>query len=463
LTSVRRTVQALKLPSEASLRFGKGIDPELTIPTLQRASLLAREISGASICSEIADAYPVKAQERVVHLATREVKRILGMDFSVKEIADILKSLKFSCKKANRPGTLAVTVPTHRLDVSIPADLIEEVARIHGYEKIPATLMADTLPPQRSNHYLEFEERIRDVLVECGLTEIITYAMTNMESVSKLDPERASPDPSRFISLVNPTSPDKTHMRQSLLPGILETLCFNFRNSNQLTFFEIGRIYCPVANQELPEEGHRLGIAISGPTEKPWWMDAESPMVGFFHVKGILEALFNSMGIGPYNYDPVKYQPFHPGKSAVVRADGVDAGFLGELHPDVHRNFELPDQPVVAAELNLDVLFNHRKERRYQPISLFPKAREDLAVVLKAEISAHELLHAVMDAGRPLLKKATVFDVWKGKNIPAGEKSIAFSLTYQSADRVLNPDEIKHTRERIIKRLSDVLGARLRE
>jgi len=312
LISIRRTVKALKLPSEASLRFGKGIDPELTIPTLQRASLLVSEISGASICPEIADAYPVKAQEKVIHLSTQEMRRILGMDFSVKEISDILESLTFRCKETDKPGTLAVTVPTHRLDVSIPADLIEEVSRIHGYEKIPATLMSDTLPPQREDHYLEFEEGIRDILVGCGLTEIITYAMTNMESVSKLDPDMKRSDLSGFIRLVNPISPDKTYMRQSLLPGMLETLCFNSRISSQLMFYEIGRVYFPAPHQELPDEGHRLGIAISGPSEKIWWMGSESAMIEFFHLKGILEALFDRMGIALYRYEPVTYQPFHP-------------------------------------------------------------------------------------------------------------------------------------------------------
>lgn len=463
LTNIRRTVQALKLPSEASLRFGKGIDPELTVPTLQRASLLVREISGASICPEIADAYPVRAQEKVIYLNTREIKRILGMDFSVKEISDILESLTFRCKETGTSGTLAVTVPTHRLDVSIPADLIEEVARIHGYEKIPATLMADTLPPQILNYYLEFEERIRDILVGCGLMEIITYAMTNTESVSKLDPDRKRSDPSGFIRLVNPISPDKTLMRQSLLPGMLETLCFNSRFSDQLMFFEIGRVYFPVPNQELPEEGRRLGIVISGPTEKAWWMASQSAMVGFFHLKGVLEALFNSLGIVRSGYESMTYQPFHPGKSAVVRADGVDVGRLGELHLNVQRNFELRDQRVVAAELDLDMLFKQRKERRYQPISPFPTAKEDLAVVLKEETSAHEIVNVVMETGRPLVKEATVFDVWKGEKIPAGRKSMAFSLTYQAEDRVLNADEIKRTRERIIKRLSDALGAKLRE
>jgi phenylalanyl-tRNA synthetase beta chain len=463
LVSIRRTVQALKLPSEASLRFGKGIDPELTIPALQRASLLVRENSGASVRLEITDAYPVRAQEKTIYLSTREIKRILGMDFSVKRVSDILESLKFRCRETGKSGVLAVTVPTHRLDVSIPADLIEEVARIEGYDKIPATLMADTLPPQRKNDYLEFEDRIRDVLAGCGLTEIITYAMTNLESVSKLDPERKRPDPAGFIRLVNPITPDKAYMRQGLLPGILETLYFNSRISSQLMFFEIGRAYFPVPDQELPREDHCLGIGLSGPTEKTWWMGSQTGSFGFFHLKGILEVLFDRLGVETHRYEPLSVRPFHPGKSTVVRAGGVDLGFVGELHPEVRRNFELPDQPIVAAELNLDALFHQKRECRYQIISPFPAGKEDLAVVLGEEISAHEIVKVVEEAGSPLVKGVTIFDVWRGEKIPAGKKSVAFSLTYQAEDRVLTADEMKRTREKIIDRLSDALGARLRE
>ena len=463
LVSIRRTIQALRLPSEASLRFGKGIDPELTAPTLQRASLLVKEICEASVRPEIADAYPIKAREKVIHLSTQETKRILGMDLSVKRISDILESLTFRCKKTDRRGTLAVTVPTHRLDVSIPADLIEEVSRIHGYEKIPATLLSDPLPPQRDNDYLEFEEGVRNILTGCGLTEVITYAMTNPESLSKLDPERKRPDLSGFIRLMNPISPDKTHMRQILLPGILETLCFNSRISNELTFYEIGRVYFPVPHQELPNEGHRLGIAVSGPLEKTWWTGSDGAMIGFFHLKGVLEALFDRIGIVSYGFEPAIRQPFHPGKCALMRAGGKDLGFVGELHPEVQRNFELPDQPVVAAELDLDALFKQRKENLYQTVSPFPPAKEDLAVVLREEIPAHEIINVVMETGRPLVKEAVVFDVWKGEKIPVGKKSIAFSMTYQAEDHVLTADEMRRTRERIIRRLSDALGARLRE
>ncbi|MBW2122110.1 MAG: phenylalanine--tRNA ligase subunit beta [Deltaproteobacteria bacterium] len=463
LTSIRRTVQALKLPSEASLRFGKGIDPELTVPTLQRASLLVKGFSGAAVSPEIADAYPVRVEERVIHLSTGEIRRILGMDFPVERVSAILESLEFQCVKTEEPGTLAVTVPTHRLDVSIAVDLIEEVARIHGYDKIPATLMQDVLPPQRSSPYLDFEEQIRDVLAGCGLMEVITYTMTNGESVSKLDPGKREPDLSEFIRLVNPVSLDKTVMRRSLLAGMLETVCFNSRFSNQLMFFEIGRVYRPLPDQELPEEEHRLGIVVSGPADKGWWGGPESGMVGFFHLKGILDVLFGRLGVVPCEYVPATYGPFHPGKSAVVRAGGEDAGYLGELHPDVQRNFELPDQPVAAAELNLDLLFGRRRERRYRPISPFPAAREDLAVVLKEEIPFHEIVSVVMEAGSPLVKEVELFDVWRGAKIPEGEKSIAFSLVYQADDHVLRAEEIKETRESIIDRLSDALGARLRE
>jgi phenylalanyl-tRNA synthetase beta chain len=464
LVSVRRTVQALKLPSEASLRFGKGIDPELTVPSLKRASILMGKLSGGSVCPEIADAYPVKAQERLIYLSTGEVKRILGMDFAVGQITDILEPLDFRChEELERPGTLAVTVPTHRLDISIPADLIEEVSRIHGYDKIPSTLMADVLPPQRRNEVLDFEDFIRDTLTGCGLTEVITYTMTNMESVSKLCPSGTRQDSSGFIKLINPISPDKAYMRQSLLSGMLETMSFNARLADQLMFFEIGRVYFPAPGQELPTEGRRLGITMTGAVERAWWMAAGQALMGFFHIKGVVEVLLERLGLTHCGYDAQATDPFHPGKCAVIHIDGVDGGFMGELHPEVQRCFDLPDQPVVAAELNLDVLFEKRSACRYQAISPFPPAKEDLAVVLDEEVPADRIVQVTLEAGRPLIKEALVFDVWRGGKIPDGKKSIAFSLTYQSEDHVLKADEMKQTREKIVRQLCDTLGASLRE
>jgi len=464
LVSIRRTVQALKLPSEASLRFGKGLDPELTVPTLKRASVLMGKLSGGSVCPEIADAYPVKAEERCIYLSTAEVRRVLGMDFAVGEITDVLEPLGFRChEELETPGTLAVTVPTHRLDIEIPADLIEEVPRVHGYDKIPSTLMADVLPPQRRNELVDFEDFIRDILTGCGLTEVITYTMTNMESVSKLCPSATKQGSSGFIKLINPISPDKAYMRQSLLPGMLETMSFNARLADQLMFFEIGRVYFPVPDQELPTEGRRLGITMTGPVERAWWMASGQASMGFFHIKGVVEALLERLGLTHCGYDAQGTDPFHPGKCAVIQIDGVDGGFMGELHPEVQRGFDLPDQPVVAAELNLDVLFEKSKACRYQAISPFPPAKEDLAVVLGEDVPADRIVQVALEAGRPLIKEAVIFDVWRGGKIPDGKKSIAFSLTYQSEDHVLKADEMKQTRELIVRQLCDTLGASLRE
>jgi phenylalanyl-tRNA synthetase beta chain len=228
-------------------------------------------------------------------------------------------------------------------------------------------------------------------------------------------------------------------------------------------FYEIGRVYFPQRDEALPKEGRRLGIALTGPIEKPWWKTHESEMCGFFHLKGVVETLFDRIGITSHGYEPTQERFFFPGKCAVVRSDGVDLGFLGELHPDVLRSFELPDQPVVAGEFNLDALFEKMKKHRYQAISPFPAAKEDLAVVLEEEIPVHEIVRLAVEAGSPLVREVTVFDLWKGEKIPAGEKSVAFSLTYQADDRVLGADEMRETRERIIRRLAETLGARLRE
>ncbi len=228
-------------------------------------------------------------------------------------------------------------------------------------------------------------------------------------------------------------------------------------------FYEVGRVYFPAPHEELPNERRRLGIAISGPLERIWWGGAGAVRIEFFHLKGILDALFERIGVVGHGYETVIHPAFHPGKTAAVRIGEIDLGLAGELHPDVVRNFELPEQPIIAAELDLDEMFRQRKECRYQPISPFPPAKEDLAAILAEDIPAHEIVNVVMEAGKPLVKEVVIFDVWRGKNIRAGKKSVAFSLTYQATDRVLKAGEIKRTRERIIQRLSDTLDARLRE
>jgi phenylalanyl-tRNA synthetase beta chain len=282
--SIRRTSQHLRLSSEAAQRFGRGIDSELTLPALLRASRLMEEVGGGTLQAEIADTYPLQPRPKTITLRPSEVTRTLGLDFPLDEIVRILASLEFICttrRDGNEPQ-LDVEVPSYRLDVSIPADLIEEIARIHGYDAIPSTLMRDVLPPQRSQPLLEGLERTRDILVGCGLSEIMSYSLTNLEVINRSQVGAVEANPADYIRLANPLSQEREFLRQSLLPSMLETLRTNSRYRQRMLLFEIGRVYLP-----------QLAIGATPPSHgadrdrTPGFLasDPRPPTVGFYSPK----------------------------------------------------------------------------------------------------------------------------------------------------------------------------------
>src|SRR5262245_52982057 len=254
--SIRRTSQALRLSSEAAQRFGRGVDSALTVPALIRASHLMEELGGGSMHADLADTYPQPPPARRITLRAAEVKRILGMDFHVETMQRILSALAFQCTPHIDDGQprLEVEVPSHRLDVSIAADLIEDLARIHGYEAIPLTLIKDVLPPQRSQPLLAGIEQTRNILVGCGLTEIISYGLTSLDSVSRAQVDGPPVAASSYIRLANPISQEREFLRQALLPSMLETLRTNSRYHQRMALFEIGRVYLPQPGEERSEE-----------------------------------------------------------------------------------------------------------------------------------------------------------------------------------------------------------------
>jgi len=466
--SIRRTSRALKIPSEAAARFGRGISPELTVLALARAAELMRDLAGGTVEEGFADAYPVKQEGRVVEITPAEVERILGLRLSAEEIAAILESLEFRCQREG--DVIRAAVPYYRLDVSIPADLIEEVARVYGYDRLPSTLMDDELPPQRRNLALEGEERTRDILVGCGLQEVITYSLTSLESIRKLTPGGGEVDESQYLKLANPLSSEREYLRRTLMASLLETVRDNLRFRDRVAIFEIGRVYLPredvgVQRTEslLPEEPRRLGIAMTGPRAERSWLAGAPELVDFFDLKGVVEALLSHLGIKDYAVHPAEHPTFHPGRTAALTISGAEVGVLGEVHPLVREAFDLPDQPVCLAEFDLEALLERAEAARYfEPISRFPAVIQDLAVVVDEEVPAQRVREVILRAGGELLKRVELFDVYRGEPVPPGKKSLAYSLTYQAQDRTLTDQEVARVQERIVRRLAEELGARLR-
>jgi phenylalanyl-tRNA synthetase beta chain len=487
LASIRRTTQALKLPSEASLRFGKGIHPEVAAPAARRASELMRVLAGGRIAPGMVDAYPIKPEPVVIDLTTAEVERNLGVEFSLDEIERILESLEFEVEVRSwklevgeetsnlQPPTssLQVTVPDHRLDCEYPADLVEEIARIYGYDRIPVTEMADRLPPQRSNRSLELEEEVRNILVGCGLQEVVTYSLTSLEREAALDPAQtaAGLPAETYVTLANPTSQDRSVMRHQLLAGALDTAVANLRFGDRVEIFEVGKVFLLEPGEELPEEPLRLSIVMTGPRDERHWLVSGGPapsagsgqVLDFFDLKGIVETLLARLHLSGAVYEPAEHPTFQPGRTARLRIGESEIGSLGEVHPRVREAFDLPARRVAAAELDLEALLGLVPETWFvEPISPYPAVLQDLAVVVDEGVPNAAVQGLIAETGGFLLKEVKLFDVYRGDPVPPGKKSLAYALTFQAPDKTLRDEIASKQVQRIVQRLKKELGAELR-
>ena len=460
--SVRRTSQLLKLTSEAAQRFGRGLDPELPPLGAARAAELMREYAKGTIAAGVVDVYPTPPERPVIDLDPREVERLLGIALPPERIQAILESLGFGVVATDR-GTLAVTVPTHRRDVRLSADLVEEVGRIYGYDNLPSTLMPDELPPQVRNDSHILEARARDILVGCGLQEIITYSLTNLRSVARLTPGAPPPDPANYIQIANPLSQERNVMRQTLADAMLDTVGNTLRIAGRALLFEIAHVYLPRPGRVLPDEPRRLAIGLAGPRgPRAWGCDPSQPL-DFFDLKGIVETLLDRLGVRGAVYEPTESPTYQPGRVAQVRVGEQALGLLGEVHPAVRAAFDLPETRVSLAELDLEAIIALATTlRQMEPISRFPAVTQDLAIIVDEAIPAARVLELIRQAGGDLLRQAVLFDAYKGAQIPPGKVSLAYTLTYQAPDRTLTDEEVAQVRDRIVHTLEHKLGASLR-
>jgi len=459
--SIRRTMRALNLPSEASMRFSKGVHPEMVRPAAQRAAEFMAQYASGAVCDGEVDCYPAKPKPQVIELPMAELRRVLGMDFPVTEAERILKSLEFHIEKV-AGDVLRVKAPPHRLDIQEgAADLIEDLARIYGYDNLPAEVLHDALPEQRGNRALELEERVRDLLTEAGLTEAITYAMTTAEREAPLT--GASLD---YVTILNEISNDRKVMRRSVLAGLLEVAANNLKHTNTVPMFEVGPVYLPKAGEKLPQEPRRLAIVLSGKRTSEFWGESAAgvgPELDFFDLKGLMESLVAELHLGDVRFQKSSTAWLHPGKSAEIVVAGKSAGQFGQLHPRVAPKFDLAGKTVLAAELDLDALLANVPGRyRYVPVPKHPANLRDIAVVVEEAVTAERVQAELRAGGGELLAGIRLFDVYRGPSIPSGTKSLAYALTYQAPDRTLTDKEVNQAHSKIENRLKHVLKAQIR-
>ncbi len=459
--NVRRTMRALDLPSEASLRFSRGVQPEMVPQGLGRALELMRLYAGGTVAKGVVDAYPAPRALQIVDLTTSEIRRILGMDIPLPECERILRTLEYQVERLNE-GTLRVTVPPHRLDVQEgAADVIEDLVRLYGYDKLPQTRLAEELPEALGNADVAFEERLRDTLVALGLQEVITYALTT--------PEREAPLrlPARdYVTLRNPISSERTVMRQSVLSGVLEVAANNLKQADEVRLFEVGSVYLQVAGQKLPDEPRRLALVLCGKRHHEFWEDAgqlPKASLDFYDLKGVLEGLFADLHLSGVAFHKGEAPMLHPGKAARISAGGRVLGEMGELHPKVAEAFDLAGKGVLVAEIDLAALRAALPPRHaFVSVSRFPPASRDVAVIVEEATPAERVEAEIRAAGGGLLRDVQLFDLYRGDSIPAGTKSLAYALRYQADDRTLTEKDVEKAHKAVENRLRHVLKAKIR-
>ncbi|HML96892.1 MAG TPA: phenylalanine--tRNA ligase subunit beta [Tepidiformaceae bacterium] len=457
--SIRRTSTLLKLRTEASLRFEKGIGPEMAEYAQRRALHLFAQLTGGSVAAGLVDVYPGKQPRPTIIVESERIARVLGIDVPVDDVRRILTGLGFGCHFVP-PGTYSVQPPDWRPDVEIPDDVIEDIGRIHGYDKLPATRLRGTLPDPEPNPLMDLRERVRDLAAATGFQEIITYTLTEK---AKLDLMVPPGDPLRHepLAVVNPVAAQHTYLRTSVRPSVLETFATNRRHAETgLRLFEIGFEYLP-AEADLPHERPVLCAVLGGPRETRWGRPAAEHL-DFFDAKGAVEAIFDRLGIR-VTFAPRNEFGLLEGHTAEVRAGKDVLGIVGQVHPETARAFDI-DEPVFLAELWLEDMVRHLPERpEYAAPSKFPEVRQDLALVVDAATPAGRVLELVRSHRSGGVRiRADVFDEYRGAGVPEGKKSLALRLRFQAGDRTLTDSDVAKIQQGLLVRLGKELGASLR-
>ena len=469
MINIRRTARAQNLPSEASYRFIRGVHPSMAESGVRRCLALMSRWSGGQPDPVLVDSYPLPPAAPVVEITPKDVKRWLGLTLSTTQIAEMLTRLEFKVEISQDKVT--ATVPDHRLDIGEgitgKADLVEEIARVYGYDNIPETRIADLLPPQLGNPVMVRTERVRDLLVALGLQEVISYRWTTPEREGRRLPPGSAEDDKPYVRISNPLAYEKAFLRHSLLAGLLENAEKNSRNRNRLAMFEIGPVFLHSEDpSELPDELNRLGILLSGARDLQGWQNTTGESMDFFGLKGILEDLLEGLRIQEIKFVAGSHPSFHPGKCALVFAGEVQLGVFGEVHPSVRSAYDWADtfkHPVLAADLDMDLIISLIPDLSHTAdVPGFPAVIEDLALVLDEAVPASSVENLIKQSGGRLLTEIKLFDVFRGEQIGKDKKSLAYRLTYQAPDRTLADSEVAQVRNRIIKRLDQELGAKLR-
>ncbi|KAB7705999.1 phenylalanine--tRNA ligase subunit beta [Bacillus aerolatus] len=452
---VRQASKDHGLRSEASARFEKGVDPNRLQAAADRAAQLMAEYAGGEVLAGSVVAGEINLEPKTVSVTLEKLNRVLGTNLQTVEVEDIFRRLKFEVTTDNEQ--FIVTVPTRRGDITIPEDLVEEVARLYGYDNLPTTVPTGATSPGGLTGYQEKRRAVRRFLEGAGLNQAITYSLTSEKKAKEY-----ALDTRELIKLAMPMSEERAFLRLSIVPQLLEAVAYNnARQIDSLALYEVGDVFLKETGAELPAEEEHLAGAITGLWEENPWQ-GEKKAVDFFVAKGLLEGLFAKLGLSErVAFKKADISGMHPGRTAAVELDGEAIGFVGQVHPQQAKDLDIKETYVF--ELKLSPLFAAETEAvAYEPIPRFPSITRDIALVVDSSVEAGELQAIIKEAGGELLKDARVFDLYEGEHIEAGKKSIAFSLKYFDPAKTLTDEEVVKVHNGVLDALKEKAGAELR-
>ena len=459
-TMIRRSSKMLSLSTEASYRFERGIDIEGVDLALKRSLRLIKQLTGGNIAKGIIDCYPKTWSSPRITLRVEKANKILGTNVDVKIMANHLSSLSMAVKIVDQ-NRLVVSPPSFRVDITREADLIEEIARLIGYNNIPVTLPAIRPTEEDITEFL-LRDRIKNMLVGMGFTEIITYSFISPKSADILGAEQNS-NLRSFVKLLNPLTQDQSVMRTSLIPGLLSTVRLNsLRGQNDLRIFEWGKTYIK-GEGELPQERLVLAALITGMGSTQEWY--QSPReADFFDIKGMTENILEELGIekAEFKRNSPK-EGFDPYEYAGIHCSDTEIGTIGKVSKEVMDGYELEKKAYIL-ELYIETLSSLVVwEKKFTPLARFPSVRRDISIIVNRSTDTAILINIVREMGKDLVESVDIFDAYQGKQIAPQEKAMALRISYRSDKRTLTDDEVNKIHEEVIEEICRQTGGRLRE
>jgi len=459
---IRRTARACGLSSEASGRFERGVDSETTIKALDRAAQLLQEMGACTVCEGIVDVYPNPKQANYVTFTPEQINNHLGTNIAKDVMLNIITSVGFDVTK-DENDEITVKVPSWRNDVTCMADISEEIARLHGFDKIKSTLPNGVSMQGTQSAKQTFIDKVKASLSSQGLYETISFALTNEETFNKLNIPQDSPL-RKAVPIMNPLSDEYPLVRTTLLSSIFDNLARNLaRKNDDVALFEVGSVFFPKALPvtELPDEVVKIAGAITGRRNAQGW-NQTNDMVDFYDAKGIIEELLANLRVTRYTVEAGTHYAMHPGKTALFKKGRDVIATVGEVHPAVLSAYGIT-KPVYIFELDATIVMKYMaKDLKYKALPKYPATSRDLAMLVDVDVNAADIEKAMTKAAGQNLTQITLFDVYTGKQVEEGQKSLAFSLTFQSNDKTLTDAEIDPAIEKIVAKLQKDFNANLR-